>query len=366
MTCIHFGECGSCTLYYNSYQEQIEQKVAKLSLLLGISKEKIEIFNSPDEGFRRRAEFRVFHHKQKSISFAMNGVKQRVLPIKECSIVAPTIKKIMKELPHFLEGIAKERLYSCEFLSNTKGECIVTLIYHKNIDDGLIEELTLIAKYLGINIVCRSRGKKVVIGSERIVEEVAGFSTFLREGAFSQPNPYINQKMVTWVVSKIESGGDILELYCGNGNFTFALSKRCDKLLATEVSKLAIKDAQDAKELNRVDNIEFVRLDVGELVSALRKERDFFRLKDVDLDSYRFDTLFVDPPRAGLSAEVIEFAKSFSQIVYISCNPYTLKENLNKLKGFEIEYAAFFDQFPYTNHIECGVILRRCVKRGLR
>lgn len=359
MTCAHFGECGSCTLYHTPYQEQLEWKHTKLSLLLDIPKENIEVFDSPDEGFRRRAEFRVFHHGEEGISFAMSGLEQKIVPIEECNIVTPVIKRVLKELPLLLKGIAKDRLYSSEFLSSVSGECVVTLIYRKAIDDALIGELASIAKRLGLNIVCRSKGKKIVIGDERLVEEAAGFSTFLREGAFSQPNLYINQKMVSWVADNIESNGDILELYCGNGNFTFALSKKCGKLLATEVSKSAIKDAQDARGINGIDNIEFVRLDADELMSALRKEREFFRLKDIDLDSYRFCSLFVDPPRAGLSREVIEFAKNFSKIVYVSCNPHTLSENLGELKEFEIKHTALFDQFPHTEHIECGVVLSR-------
>ena len=51
---------------------------------------------------------------------------------------------------------------------------------------------------------------------------------------------------------------------------------------------------------------------------------------------------------------------SFNNIIYISCNPKTLRENLDTLlKTHKIEKFSVFDQFPYTDHIECGVILTK-------
>jgi tRNA (uracil-5-)-methyltransferase len=89
-------------------------------------------------------------------------------------------------------------------------------------------------------------------------------------------------------------------------------------------------------------------------------QRSFRRLADFDLTTYKFDTVLVDPPRAGLDADSIALITQFKQIVYISCNPETLKDNLTELtKTHQIDRMALFDQFPYTHHIETGVILTR-------
>ena len=70
--------------------------------------------------------------------------------------------------------------------------------------------------------------------------------------------------------------------------------------------------------------------------------------------------MLVDPPRAGLDARTLAQVAGFDHIVYISCNPRTLLENLRALAPtHRIERCAAFDQFPYTPHLECGVSLRR-------
>ena len=68
--------------------------------------------------------------------------------------------------------------------------------------------------------------------------------------------------------------------------------------------------------------------------------------------------MLVDPPRAGLDAETLKMVSAYSRIIYISCNPDTLAENLDYLtETHEITAAAMFDQFPYTDHVETGVVL---------
>jgi tRNA (uracil-5-)-methyltransferase len=96
-----------------------------------------------------------------------------------------------------------------------------------------------------------------------------------------------------------------------------------------------------------------------EFVEARNKVRKFTRLKDIDLDSYNFSTIFLDPPRAGLDNTTTLLSQDFENIIYISCNPETLHRDLEELiKTHTIEKFALFDQFAYSNHIESGVILK--------
>lgn len=153
---------------------------------------------------------------------------------------------------------------------------------------------------------------------------------------------------------------DLLELYCGHGNFTIPLAAKFNRVLASEISKSSIANARINCELNGVCNAQFVRLSADELMSAFARRREFERLKGIDIFSYDFSHILIDPPRAGLEPSVIDFIKNFQNLIYISCNPQTLFENLRSLCAtHEVRRFAIFDQFAHTEHIECGVLLRR-------
>ena len=116
-------------------------------------------------------------------------------------------------------------------------------------------------------------------------------------------------------------------------------------------------------QLNGVTNIDFVRMSAEEFVQALDREREFRRMAEIDLPSYALKTLFVDPPRAGMDEASCDFAARHDNLLYISCKPETLKRDLERLAvTHSIEAMALFDQFPYTDHLEMGVMLK---KKGL-
>jgi tRNA (uracil-5-)-methyltransferase len=167
--------------------------------------------------------------------------------------------------------------------------------------------------------------------------------------------------MIEWALEASKAfGGDLVELYCGAGNFTLPLAQNFGRVIATEISKASIKAAKEAAKLNEVQNVTFLRMSSEEFAQALRGERQFRRLEGVDLQSLELKTLFVDPPRCGLDEATLEVAKNFENLIYISCNPETLHRDLQELtKYFHVEKQALFDQFPYTHHMECGVVLRR-------
>ena len=162
------------------------------------------------------------------------------------------------------------------------------------------------------------------------------------------------------VRSESYAARDLLELYCGHGNFTIPLAAKFNRVLASEISKSSIANARINCELNGVCNAQFVRLSADELMSAFARRREFERLKGIDIFSYDFSHVLIDPPRAGLEPSVIDFIKNFQNLIYISCNPQTLFENLRSLCAtHEVRRFAIFDQFAHTSHIECGVLLRR-------
>ncbi len=365
MDCNYFGVCGSCRLYTLSYKEQLEHKRERVRELFGI--DDFDLITSPDSHFRRRAEFRIYHHDDE-LSYAMHRLDSKgLVEIESCQIVSTHIYDLMPKLLSQISQnlLLKEKLFTVEFLhSPSTGEMLVTLIYHKKIDNEWAEAAKVVGDKLGIDIIGRSRKVKLVLNREFIYEDLAikgrDYRYKLYEGSFVQPNFWVNEKMIAWVVENIDNNsGDLLELYCGHGNFTLPLSTKFKKVLATEVSKSSIKAAKENCEINGIENIDFLRLSAEEFSEAMRKERRFKRAKDIDLDSYRFSTIFVDPPRAGVDAQTRALMRAFENIIYISCNPETLKRDLDDLSEFRIERFALFDQFAYSDHIECGVVLKR-------
>ncbi|RYZ86388.1 MAG: tRNA (uridine(54)-C5)-methyltransferase TrmA, partial [Moraxellaceae bacterium] len=122
----------------------------------------------------------------------------------------------------------------------------------------------------------------------------------------------------------------------------------------------SVADAQINMVYNNIENITLARMSSEELTQALNGVRAFRRLEGVTLGDYSFDCVFVDPPRAGLDAATLNFISQFPYIIYISCNHHTLSDNLLQLsQSHTVTDAALFDQFPFTDHIEVGVVLKR-------
>lgn len=154
--------------------------------------------------------------------------------------------------------------------------------------------------------------------------------------------------------------GDLLELYCGNGNFSLALARHFKQVLATEISKSSVESAQYNIAVNQIDNVTILRMSAEEFTQAIQGEREFNRLKGIDLSSYHCETVLVDPPRAGLDIQTLKMVSHYPRIIYISCNPLTLKENLEIMtQTHRITHLALFDQFPYTEHMESAVVLEK-------
>ncbi len=364
MICKHFGECASCTLYKLPYKEQIEQKLhfVKEEFSQFYSGD-IAVFTSDEANFRDRAEYRIWHENDK-LFYAMNGFgKKEIVKIDECHIVNGKISTLMPKLLKFIEKneTLSHRLFGIEFMSGDR--VLVTFIYHKKVDEFWQKEACKLIEKFKILPIGRSRGVRAVIERDFVLQSLNVLDREYRykvyENSFMQPNGKVNEKMLSWVKDNSKDfGGDLLELYCGHGNFTIPLSENFDKVLATEVSKNSIKSAKENLELNSIRDVRFARLSSEEFVKALNKERVFRRLEGVDLDSYNFSTIFVDPPRAGVDKETLKLMQRFKNIIYISCNPKTLKRDLLMLtKTHKVEKFAIFDQFAYTNHLECGAIL---------
>ena len=360
------------TFQPDRYHDLLQAKQQHLAeLLQPFYQGPLAIHDSPPVGFRMRAEFRFWQDGDDGW-YAMFPKGQPDSPqrIDNFPVAAAQINRLMQAVRDAVlqQPLLKQRLFQVEFLCSQKGEALVTLIYHRPLDDAWQAEATALASRLGCHIIGRSRRQKRVIGQDYIDEtlQVMGRSLHYRqhEGSFTQPNAAVNEKMLAWACRQAgdSSGRDLLELYCGNGNFTVALADRFRRVLATEISKTSVQAARHNFVANGINNVQIARMSSEEFTIALNGERRFRRLDDegIVLAEHDFSTVLVDPPRAGLDDGTLALLARFERIIYISCNPHTLVANLAQLAGsHQVLAAALFDQFPYTDHIETGVVLEK-------
>jgi len=359
----------SAVLDPSSYTQQLDEKVARLRALLApFDAPEPAVFDSPREHYRLRAEFRLWREDgQRHYAMFASGEKHVPILIDSFPIASARINELMPRLKAAWQADAalSTKLFQVEFLTTLDGDAMVTLCYHRPLDEHWQRAAEQLASDLGVSIIGRSKGKRVVIGRDYAVEalEVAGRTFRYRqpEGAFTQPNGTVNQKMLNWAYEALgPRDDDLLELYCGNGNFTLPLATQVRKVLATEISKTSVAAALHNLDDNGVDNVTLVRLSAEELTEALNEVRPFRRLQGIDLKAYDFGSVFVDPPRAGMDVDTCELTRRFDNILYISCNPETLAANIEQLHDtHRVAKCALFDQFPYTHHMESGVLLVR-------
>ncbi|AOA58753.1 tRNA (uridine(54)-C5)-methyltransferase TrmA [Acinetobacter larvae] len=358
----------------SAYQQQLAEKVERIQQQFQVFQAPpLQVFPSAEQNFRMRAEFRIWHQED-DLFYAMfersPDQKQKIVQrIEQFPIAHQSINQLM---PILLTEIKNnlhlsKRLFEIHFLCTLHGDMLVSLIYHRQLDADWHSAAATLAQQLNINLIGRCRGEKYVFGEQFVLEQLTvsarDYCYKQYENSFTQPNAVVCQSMLQWAVDAIAGDNqDLLELYCGNGNFTLPLSTQFNKVLATELAKSSVQAAQWNIARNHIENIKVARLSAEEFSQAFRGERQFRRLQEADiaLADYQFDTIFVDPPRAGIDADTLALMQQFPKILYISCNPDTLYDNLQQLcKTHKIVQFALFDQFPYTHHVESGVLLEK-------
>ncbi len=354
-------------VYPERYQAQLDDKRDQLDALLApFAAPPLQVFPSCPEQFRMRAEFHVWHDGDALEYVMFDQATRQPIPLTGYPMGSAAINALMMPLLEAIQPVQvlRHKLFQIEFLTATHGETLVSLLYHKRLDEHWEAAARTLKAQFGIQLVGRARKQKIVLDQPFITEtlEIDGrtFSYRQVENSFTQPNAHVCTQMLTWALgcARDYCSGDLIELYCGNGNFTAVLATHFDKVLATEISKTSVAAAEHNFAANGIDNVQIARLSAEEFTQALNRERPFRRLAHVDLDRYRLNTIFVDPPRAGLDPETEKLVQRFDRIIYISCNPKTLAQNLERLsQTHRIERSALFDQFPYTPHIEAGVML---------
>jgi 23S rRNA (uracil1939-C5)-methyltransferase len=199
-------------------------------------------------------------------------------------------------------------------------------------------------------------GKKTLClwGSPTLTDEVAGVFVELSPVSFFQVNREQTAKLYAKAAEYAGRGGLLLDLYCGTGTIGLSMAENFKQVLGIEIMAEAVENARANARRNGRHNAEFICGD-----AALEIDRLGFAQN-------RPDVVVVDPPRKGLSGEIIPKISSLSpeRVVYISCNPATLARDakLFAQEGYFVKRLAVVDMFPRTAHVECVVLMSRVEK----
>ncbi|NJE05350.1 23S rRNA (uracil(1939)-C(5))-methyltransferase RlmD [Thermococcus sp. M36] len=350
--CPYFGTCGGCLLQHIPYSEQVRFKSEKLSSMVGFD---VGVIPSPViYGHRNRIDVVI---STRGIGFRRRGTWWDAVDIEWCPVFGESSRKVLGSLREFIEDF-RPSLY--EIGRNTgflryiviregkfTGELMVNIV---TAEGRLPEEFPDYFDYADSVYWSINRTKSDVSygdverfwGRELIRERLDNVTYLIHPNSFFQTNSYQAVNLVREVAERVE-GERVLDLYSGVGTFGVYLAGRGFVVEGVEVNPFAVEMARRNAELNGVDAAFYVGED-----------------RDVgDLSVY--DTVIVDPPRAGLHPKLIRkiLKDRPENIVYVSCNPKTLRENLDSLgSAYTVEDAVGLDMFPHTPHVETVVKLK--------
>ena len=327
------------------------------SLIKEFYQNKIVINLSPAYGYRSRCEF-----GYKNNFYTMYSPLGDIIYLDTFKVARPSIQVLMPKLLNQINksNVLKTKLFQINFRSNRKNRVLVSLIYHKLLDDKIKGLADKIANILDISINLRSKNNLYSTHCDLLEDDIENLETILyqTDQSFYQPNYFHMPEMVTKAMSFIKDPKDLLELYCGSGTFSLPMRKLFNKIFATENNRQSIRCLNKSIDEQNIKNIFHARLSAEE-VSELFAGRVFKRMNGINISDFNFSHVLVDPPRAGLDKDVISLISKFKNIIYISCNYETYERDVKNLKGFTIKNIEIFDQFPNTKHLEIVSLLSR-------
>ena len=374
-TCPVYRYCGGCQYQGIEYKKQLEIKQKEIDKLLSNFHhvDKIIGMSNPDN-YRNKVQINFAYDEHHNIiSGYYIPSTHTIVPIDGCMICDETINRIILSIKRivtkykisiFDERIMKGCLRHVLIRSTNLNEYMVVLVTGSA---TIVKKDLLIQDIIKYNpevktIVHNINNKRtsMVLGDRNYilygkgyVEDILCDLKFkISPNSFYQVNKRQTEVLYNTAIklADLKKNEVLLDAYCGTGTIGMVASRHVNKVLGVESNRSAIKDALINKKINSINNIEFICEDAGKYMDYLSKNRT------------HIDTVIMDPPRAGSD---IKFMSSMvkmkpNKIVYVSCNPETLKDNLMYLiKYYKILKIQPVDMFPYTKHVESIVLMSR-------
>ena len=377
--CPVFGSCGGCNWQHLPYSDQLRAKEEIFAEILWrsgrVERNLIEeIAPAPEPfGYRSRIQLKLrFIAGELHMGFYRAGSHFVVDLPGRCAIAHPRINGVIGELKRLLP-LSPEADKIPHIDAAVGGDGALELVIHYI--GGNREEL---ARFFRANrLSLGADGIFLQTGRKTTLEEIGegdfhaltymvpdpsspgspGYRLSFSNGGFSQVNFTQNLFLIETVCAWAGLTGSerVLDIYCGNGNFSLPLSGNAAYLLGVEDYGPSIASAVENCEANGVKNATFECCDA---LSAI----DRFVSRDET-----FDLVLLDPPRTGAREVVAKIpALGPRSIIYVSCDPATLARDIGILKksGYEVDKIRPVDMFPQTYHVESVTLLKRAGKIG--
>ncbi len=286
-----------------------------------------------------------------------------IINIKYCPIQPEIVDKIIEFIRNnWIFGCYHEKEHKGLLrhvnirISTTNNDILLTLVLNsktkpdiKNFTSRIISEFPQI-KGVFVNLnpdkTNKITGDKTYLiqGVDYIIQNLGKFRYKLGGNSFFQVNPHCAELLFENAKKLIKNKGNLLDLYGGSGVIGIFMSDSVDKICLVEENEESIALAKENYKLNNIDNFEIINSKAKECIQKFEKEK------------IMFENIIIDPPRKGADEETLSgISKLTKNIIYISCNPMTLRRDSLFLiqKGFKLKSVQGADMFPNTHHIEC-------------
>ena len=378
--CPYEKKCGGCQFWHMDYEEECAlkaQRVADALTRIGdVDCPKLPILGAErTEGYRNKAIFPVQQQKGSPVAGFYREKTHTVVPIERCRIQHPTADAARAAVLVWAKknGVrAYDEKSGTGFLRDifvrvgfVTGEVMVCLSANGNRlpqPEQLVALLQKRVPKLCSVLLCdnRSAGNVVlngtfstVFGRDYIEDRLCGLQFRLSARSFYQVNHDQAERLYEKAVAAAALTGTetVLDLYCGTGTITLVMAKHAGRVIGVELVAQAIEDAKQNAVRNGIENAEFLCADATAAAKQLAEQ------------GIRPDVVCVDPPRKGLSPEVIRAVAEMSpiRVVYVSCDPATLARDVKLFAaaGYSLTGAEAVDMFPRTAHVECVALMTR-------
>ena len=332
--CPYFGVCGGCAYQMLDYEKSILEKqnnVMNYFKKNGLLIKPNIIRNDTPYNYRNKITLKIVNKK---IGYFKNN-SHDIVEINDCLLANNKINEVIKLLSS-LSIINGEVIIRC----NYKEEVFIVINTYDNVD---ISKIKNIKDLKGIVL-----NNKTIYENNYFIEEVNDIKYNVAYDAFFQVNRLVCGKVFKIAQDFVNINDIVLDLYSGVGTLGLSAAKKAKKVVGVEINKNAVDNANSNAKLNNLTNAKFIYSDAGDI-------------KNLDIN---FNKLIVDPPRAGLSQDTIDFINKRlpEEIMYISCDYHTQVRDLKLLDDYEITNSYVCDLFSYTYHVECICILKRICK----
>jgi 23S rRNA (uracil1939-C5)-methyltransferase len=367
--CAHFGTCGGCSMQHLHLNAQIDLKqktlLEQLKHFGHVEPEAIlpPLSGNPS-GYRRKARLGVrYVPKKGKLLVGFREKSSRYLAdIQSCNILHPSIGQRLTELSQLIAGL--EQYLEIPQVEVAIGDETVALIFRHlavlpSADIDKLREFgqaTQFHIYLQPNLPAQIYKLWPEDKIERLTYALPDYDLTMHFHPldFTQVNGEMNPLMVKQALQLLDPQptDNILDLFCGLGNFTLPLARHAAHVVGVEGSQEMVSRGQDNAEANHLQNVNFYAANLAELPTPAPTWL-----------TQQYDKILLDPPRTGAKEIIALFPRlAAKRIVYVSCNPATLARDAGELvhkQGYKLKQVGIINMFPHTSHIEAIALFEK-------